>query len=59
MEHSHINRDSWYGGIISFLVSFGHSLYTQIDWWAVLQSVICAVLGFFIVRFLSKKFPQK
>jgi phosphotransferase system glucose/maltose/N-acetylglucosamine-specific IIC component len=59
MEHSHINRDSWYGGIISFLVSFVHALYTHIDWWAVLQSVICAVIGFFVVRFLSKKFPQK
>lgn len=58
MEHNHHNKESFWGAALSFMVSITKAFFTHIDWWAVLQSIICAILGFFIVRFLSKYFPK-
>lgn len=56
--NDHHNRDGILGGITGFLISIIRSFFTHIDWWAITQSVICAVICFFVVRILSHYFPK-
>jgi hypothetical protein len=44
------HKDPAIGGVIGFFFSIIRSLQTHIDWWAVLQSIICAVGGFLAVK---------
>lgn len=54
-KHEH---DNWLYAILAFLYSFFKSFFAHIDGWAVLQSVLCAVLGYLAVRAVRSFFPE-
>lgn len=45
--------------ILAFIASIIQSAYSHIDGWAIVQSVLCAVAGFYVVRFLRKYHKEK
>jgi len=58
MKNQHHDSDSMYGGIIAFIVSIIKCFITHIDFWAILQSIICAIAGYLVIRLLKHYFPE-
>jgi len=57
---THLNdKESIGSGIVGFVVFLLKSLYSHIDGWAILQSVICAIIAYLAVRLIKKIFPEK
>lgn len=59
MSDKNHNHDQFWGGAIAFIVSLFRSVTEHIDGWAILQSMLCALAGYGIVRIARHLFPEK
>lgn len=57
-NHDHSSDNIW-GSFIALIYSFLYSCFKHLDGWAIVQSILCAVLGYVAVRLVRKFFPEK
>lgn len=58
MKDQHHNTDNVIGGLIGFIVSIVKCFMSHIDVYAIIQSMICALAGYLIVRAFRHYFPE-
>ncbi len=58
MKGQHHDSDSLLGGVIGFMFAVFKGFLEHIDGWAILQSMLCALAGYLIVRLTRHFFPE-
>ncbi len=59
MKSNNHEHDNLFAALLAFLYSIIKSFFDHIDFWAIAQSILCALAGYLAVRLFRYFFPEK